>query len=207
MASTARALNDTANAARKAAQPLRIKPQKSNKIGRSRTICRSRVPHLPRGEVARLFIGFDALGSFIAASQLSPAPLTIEERLAESGVASFFRVARASVCVPVALANLLAHLQGRALNNQRDTPPNSTRSQSSSSATHKSCHRNLFAEVDMLLTYEAKPRRRLLREHCVLISTSLTKIRLNCGTALRGSRCSAKCFLTWCGVWGNNPNE
>jgi hypothetical protein len=136
----ARALNDTANAARKAAQPVRIKPQKSNKIGRSRTICRSSVPHLPRGEVAHLFIGFDALGSVIAASQLSPAPLTIEERLAESGVASFFRVARASVCVPVALANLLAHLQGRALNNQRDTPPNSSRSQSSSGATHKSCH-------------------------------------------------------------------
>jgi hypothetical protein len=69
--------------------------------------------------MAYLFIDFDALGSFIAAGQLSPAPLTIEERLAESGVASFFRVARAVVCVPVALANLLAHLQGRALNNQR----------------------------------------------------------------------------------------
>jgi hypothetical protein len=84
-----------------------------------RTFCRSSVSHLPRGEIAYLFIDFDALGSFIAAGQLSPAPLTIEERLAESSVASIFRVARAVVCVPVALANLLAHLQGRALNNQR----------------------------------------------------------------------------------------
>ena len=46
----------------------------------------------------------------MAAGQLSPAPLTIEERLPESRVANILRVARALVCVPVALANLLAHL-------------------------------------------------------------------------------------------------
>jgi len=80
----------------------------------------------------------DALGYFIAAGQLSPAPLTIEERLPESGVANFLRVARALVGVPIALANLLAHLQGAP--STIHTLPNSGRCQSSSSATHNSCH-------------------------------------------------------------------
>ena len=84
------------------------------------------------------FRRFDALGYFIAAGQLLPAPLTIEERLPESRVANFLRVARALVRVPVALANLLGHLQGAP--STIDTLPNSGRSQSSSSATHNSCH-------------------------------------------------------------------
>jgi hypothetical protein len=80
-------------------------------------------------------MGFDALGYFIAAGQLSPAPLTIEERLTESGVANFFRVARALVRVPVALANLLAH---KVLPQTILTSPIPGASQSSSSAMHNS---------------------------------------------------------------------